>query len=66
MGANSLQCLRRITAFPSGAEYMEQVKVANAKAADAYPCMNFDLFERLSEVADTVTVQAGLWAVRSD
>jgi len=42
--------------IPSVAEYMEQVKVVNAKAADVYRYMNFDKIAEFSDVADTVTV----------
>ena len=42
--------------IPSIAEYMEQVKVVNAKAADVYRYMNFDRIAEFSDVADTVTV----------
>ena len=42
--------------IPTRAEYMEQVKVVNAKAADIYRYMNFDKIAEFREVADTVTV----------
>ncbi|WP_291991549.1 bifunctional aconitate hydratase 2/2-methylisocitrate dehydratase [Candidatus Accumulibacter sp. ACC003] len=42
--------------IPTVAEYMEQVKVVNAKAADVYRYMNFDKIKEFSDVADTVTV----------
>ncbi|HEY5762812.1 MAG TPA: bifunctional aconitate hydratase 2/2-methylisocitrate dehydratase, partial [Rhodocyclaceae bacterium] len=42
--------------IPTVAEYMEGVKVVNAKAADVYRYMNFDQIKEFSEVADTVTV----------
>jgi aconitate hydratase 2/2-methylisocitrate dehydratase len=42
--------------IPTVAEYMEQVKVVNAKAADVYRYMNFDQIKEFSEVADTVSV----------
>jgi len=42
--------------IPSIAEYMEQVKVVNAKAADVYRYMNFDKIAEFSDVSDTVTV----------
>ncbi|MBH1961598.1 MAG: bifunctional aconitate hydratase 2/2-methylisocitrate dehydratase [Rhodocyclales bacterium] len=42
--------------IPTMAEYLEQVKVVNAKAADVYRYMNFDQIKEFSEVADTVTV----------
>ena len=42
--------------IPSVAEYMEQVKVVNAKAAEVYRYMNFDKIAEFSDVADTVTV----------
>ena len=42
--------------IPTVAEYMEQVKVVNAKAADVYRYMNFDKIAAFKEVADTVTV----------
>ena len=42
--------------IPTVAEYMEQVKAVNAKAADVYRYMNFDQIKEFREVADTVTV----------
>jgi aconitate hydratase 2/2-methylisocitrate dehydratase len=42
--------------IPTVAEYMEQVKTLDAKAADVYRYMNFDQIKEFSEVADTVTV----------
>ncbi|MFT3847420.1 MAG: bifunctional aconitate hydratase 2/2-methylisocitrate dehydratase [Propionivibrio sp.] len=42
--------------IPSVAEYLEQVKVVNAKAADIYRYMNFDQIQEFSELAETVTV----------
>ena len=42
--------------IPSVAEYMEQVKSLEAKAADVYRYMNFDQIKEFSEIADTVTV----------
>jgi aconitate hydratase 2/2-methylisocitrate dehydratase len=42
--------------IPTVAEYMEQVKAVNAKAADVYRYMNFDQIAEFREVADTVTV----------
>ena len=42
--------------IPTMVEYLEQVKVVNAKAADVYRYMNFDQIEEFKEVADTVTV----------
>jgi len=45
-----------MTYAASYAEYMEQVKVVNAKAADVYRYMNFDKIAEFSDVADTVTV----------
>ena len=42
--------------IPSVAEYMEQIKVVNAKAADIYRYMNFDQIAEFREVADSVTV----------
>jgi len=41
--------------IPSVAEYMEQVKSLEAKAADVYRYMNFDQIAEFREVADTVT-----------
>jgi len=35
-------------------EYMEQIKLVNAKAADVYRYMNFDKIPEFVEVADTV------------
>jgi len=35
-------------------EYMEQIKLVNAKAADVYRYMNFDQIPAFVEVADTV------------
>ncbi len=42
--------------IPTPAEYLEQVNVVNAKAADVYRYMNFDQIEAFRKVADTVTV----------
>ncbi len=42
--------------IPSVAEYQEQVKAVNAKAADVYRYMNFDQIAEFREVADGVTV----------
>jgi aconitate hydratase 2/2-methylisocitrate dehydratase len=42
--------------IPTAAEYMEQVKSLDAKAADVYRYMNFDQIAEFKEVADTVTV----------
>jgi len=42
--------------IPTVAEYLEQVKAVNAKAADVYRYMNFDQIAEFKEVADTVTV----------
>jgi aconitate hydratase 2/2-methylisocitrate dehydratase len=42
--------------IPTAAEYLEQVKVVNAKAADIYRYMNFDQIAEFSEMAETVTV----------
>jgi aconitate hydratase 2/2-methylisocitrate dehydratase len=42
--------------IPTLAEYMEKVKVVNAKAADVYRYMNFDQIEEFREAAETVTV----------
>ena len=42
--------------IPTVAEYLEQVNVVNAKAADIYRYMNFDQIETYRSVADTVTV----------
>ena len=42
--------------IPTVAEYMEQVKVVNAKAADIYRYMNFDQIAEFREIADTVAV----------
>ncbi|MDP2810750.1 MAG: hypothetical protein Q8O34_11435 [Rhodocyclaceae bacterium] len=42
--------------IPTVAEYMEQVKSLEAKAADVYRHMNFDQIAEFKEVADTVTV----------
>ena len=42
--------------IPTVAEYLEQVKAVNAKAADVYRYMNFDQISEFSEMADTVTV----------
>ena len=36
------------------AEYMEQIKLVNAKAADVHRYMNFDKIPEFVEVADTV------------
>ncbi|HEY6897923.1 MAG TPA: aconitase family protein, partial [Rhodocyclaceae bacterium] len=37
-------------------EYMEQIKLVNAKAADVYRYMNFDQIADFVEIADTVTM----------
>ena len=42
--------------IPTVAEYMEQVKSLESKAADVYRYMNFDQIKEFKEVADTVTV----------
>ncbi len=42
--------------IPTVAEYMEQVKSLDAKAADVYRYMNFDQIAEFKEVADTVTL----------
>jgi len=42
--------------IPTVAEYLEQVKAVNAKAADVFRYMNFDQIAEFREVADTVTV----------
>ncbi|MCC6658827.1 MAG: hypothetical protein IT512_11635, partial [Rhodocyclaceae bacterium] len=42
--------------IPTVAEYLEQVKAVNAKAADVYRYMNFDQIAEFKEVADSVTV----------
>ena len=42
--------------IPTVAEYMEQVKVVNAKAADVYRYMNFDKIPEFRDMAATVTV----------
>ena len=42
--------------IPTVAEYMEQVKVVNAKAADVYRYMNFDQITEFKDAAATVTV----------
>ena len=42
--------------IPTVAEYMEQVKAVNAKAADVYRYMNFDQIAEFAEVAEGVTV----------
>jgi aconitate hydratase 2/2-methylisocitrate dehydratase len=42
--------------IPTVTEYMEQVNVVNAKAADIYRYMNFDQIADFKDVADTVTV----------
>ncbi len=42
--------------IPTVAEYLEQVKVVNAEAADIYRYMNFDQIADFKDVADTVTV----------
>ncbi|MEW6165410.1 MAG: bifunctional aconitate hydratase 2/2-methylisocitrate dehydratase [Pseudomonadota bacterium] len=41
--------------IPTVAEYMEQVKTLESKAADVYRYMNFDQIAEFKEVADTVT-----------
>ncbi|KIL97610.1 Aconitate hydratase 2 [Paramagnetospirillum magnetotacticum MS-1] len=42
--------------IPTVAEYLEQVNVVNAKAADVYRYMNFDKIAAFSDVADKVAV----------
>ena len=42
--------------IPTVAEYLEQVKVVKAKAADVYRYMNFDQITEFKEIADTVQV----------
>jgi aconitate hydratase 2/2-methylisocitrate dehydratase len=42
--------------IPTVAEYMEQVKSLEAKAADVYRYMNFDQIAEFKEVADSVTL----------
>ncbi len=42
--------------IPTVAQYLEQVNVVNAKAADIYRYMNFDQIADFKDVADTVTV----------
>jgi aconitate hydratase 2/2-methylisocitrate dehydratase len=42
--------------IPTVAEYMEQVKTLESKAADVYRYMNFDQIADFKEIADTVTV----------
>ncbi|MDO8931170.1 MAG: bifunctional aconitate hydratase 2/2-methylisocitrate dehydratase [Rhodocyclaceae bacterium] len=42
--------------IPTPAEYMEQVKTLDAKAADVYRYMNFNQIAEFQEQADTVTV----------
>jgi aconitate hydratase 2/2-methylisocitrate dehydratase len=41
--------------IPTVAEYMEQVKTLESKAADVYRYMNFDQIAEFKELADTVT-----------
>ncbi len=42
--------------IPTVAEYMEKIKVVNAKAADVYRYMNFDQIAEFREAAETVTI----------
>jgi aconitate hydratase 2/2-methylisocitrate dehydratase len=42
--------------LPTVAEYMEQVKTLESKAADVYRYMNFDQIQDFKEIADTVTM----------
>ena len=42
--------------IPTVAEYLEQVKAVNAKAADVYRYMNFDQIAEFVEAAETVTL----------
>ena len=42
--------------LPTVAEYQEQVKAVNAKAADVYRYMNFNQIADFQEIADTVSV----------
>ncbi|HJV28185.1 MAG TPA: bifunctional aconitate hydratase 2/2-methylisocitrate dehydratase [Aromatoleum sp.] len=57
LGSAELAAVCALTGkIPTVAEYMEQVQVVNAKAADVYRYMNFDQIAEFSEVAATVTV----------
>jgi len=42
--------------IPTVAEYMEKVKVVNAKSAEIYRYMNFDKIAEFRDLAETVTV----------
>ena len=42
--------------IPTVAEYMEQIKLVNAKAADVYRYMNFDQIAEFREAAETVSI----------
>ena len=42
--------------IPTVAEYMEKVKVVNAKSAEIYRYMNFDKIAEFRNLAETVTV----------
>jgi aconitate hydratase 2/2-methylisocitrate dehydratase len=42
--------------LPTPAEYLDQVKALNTKAAEVYRYMNFDKLKSFSDVADTVTI----------
>ena len=41
--------------IPTVAEYMEQIKLVNAKAAEVYRYMNFDQIAEFREAAETVS-----------
>ena len=57
LGSAELAAVCALTGkIPTPAEYLEQVKVVNAKAADIYRYMNFDQIAEFRELADTVTV----------
>ncbi len=57
LGSAELSAICALTGqIPTVAEYMEKVKVVNAKAADIYRYMNFDQIEEFREAAETVTV----------
>ena len=57
LGSAELAAIRALLGrMPTVAEYMEKVKVANAKSAEICRYMNFDKIAEFRELAETVTV----------
>ena len=57
LGSAELAAVCALTGkIPTPAEYLEQVKVVNAKATDIYRYMNFDQIPEFSELAETVAL----------